>query len=165
MSFKPLFDSTQTKLRDGTATNPIHVKVRSENQGGFRSCVKIRDFTLTIDQPKGFGGTNTGPKPSEVLLAALAACQEITWRLYADALGVPLVSVAVELDGLQDLRGFLGLSTEVKPGYDELRYTVHIKGNGSPEQFEKIHRAVMATSPNYFNLRNAIPLKSRLMVS
>ena len=58
------------------------------------------DFTLTIDQPKGFGGANSGPKPSEVLLAALAACQEITWRLYADALGIPLSSIRVELDGV-----------------------------------------------------------------
>jgi uncharacterized OsmC-like protein len=37
-----------------------------------------------------------GPKPSEVVLAALAACQEMTWRLYADALGIPLSSIAVE---------------------------------------------------------------------
>ena len=84
MSFKAVFESTRANLRDGRATNPIHVKARSENQGGFRSIVKMRDFTLTVDQPKGFGGTNTGPKPSEVLLAALAACQEVTWRLYAD---------------------------------------------------------------------------------
>jgi uncharacterized OsmC-like protein len=78
----------------------------SRNQGGFRSTVKIRDFELTIDRPKGFGGGNTGPKPTEVLLAALAACQEITWRLYADALGIPLAGIEVELDELQDLRGF-----------------------------------------------------------
>ena len=110
MSFKALFESTQANLREGRASNPIHVKVRSENQGGFRSTVKMRDFTLTIDQPKGFAGTNAGPKPSEVLLAALAACQETTWRLYADALGIPLGCIRVELDGVQDLRGFLAVT-------------------------------------------------------
>ena len=103
MSFKAVFESTRANLREGRSTNPIHVKARSESQGGFRSIVKMRDFTLTLDQPKGFGGTNTGPKPSEVVLAALAACQEVTWRLYADALRIPLGSIAVELDGLQDI--------------------------------------------------------------
>jgi hypothetical protein len=52
----------------------------------------------------------------------------------------------------------------VKPGYDEIRYTVYVKGNATPEQFDKIHSTVMATSPNYFNLGNAVPLKARLVV-
>ena len=60
MSFKALFDATQVKLREGTVANPIHVRVHSRNQGGFRSTVKIRDFELTIDQPRGFGGGNAG---------------------------------------------------------------------------------------------------------
>jgi hypothetical protein len=78
--------------------------------------------------------------------------------------GIELTSLRIETEGDIDLRGFLGLSTDVKPGYDELRYTVHLKGTGTPEQFEKIHRAVMATSPNYFNVRNSVALKSRLVV-
>ena len=49
MSFKALFDVTQEKLREGTVANPIHVRVHSRNQGGFRSTVKIRDFELTIE--------------------------------------------------------------------------------------------------------------------
>ena len=38
------------------------------------------------------GGTNQGPRPSEYVLAALAACQEVTYRLYADALDIPLMN-------------------------------------------------------------------------
>jgi hypothetical protein len=45
-----------------------------------------------------------------------------------------------------------------------LRYTVHIKGDASPEQFEKVHEIVKATSPNRFNVANAIALKSQLVV-
>ena len=159
MSFKPLFDSTQTKLRDGTATNPIHVRVRSENQGGFRSCVKIRDFTLTIDQPKGFGGTNTGPKPSEVLLAALAACQEITWRLYADALGVPLDSVAVELDGLQDLRGFLGVDEGTRAGFQHIAGTVIVESPAADTDIERLKQMVDLHCPVLDDLRAPVPVK------
>ncbi|HRI12109.1 MAG TPA: OsmC family protein [Verrucomicrobiota bacterium] len=79
--------------------------------------------------------------------------------------GIALEDLRIETEGDIDLRGFLGISADVKPGYDQLRYTVYIKGDGTPEQFEKIHRTVMATSPNYFNVRNPVPLQSRLVVA
>ncbi|MFB9124240.1 hypothetical protein ACFFYR_13990 [Paraburkholderia dipogonis] len=49
-------------------------------------------------------------------------------------------------------------------GYESLRYTVRIKGSGTREQFAEIHSAVMATSPNFYNLAKAVPLKSTLLV-
>ena len=52
----------------------------------------------------------------------------------------------------------------MKPGYDHLRYTVFISGDATPEQFEKVHRTVMATSPNFFNLANAVQMKPRLVI-
>src|ERR1700736_2910072 len=157
MSFKALFDVTQEKLREGTVANPIHVRVHSRNQGGFRSTVKMRDFTLIIDQPKGFGGTNTGPKPSEVLLAALAACQEITWRLYADALGIPLDSIAVELDGLQDLRGFLGVDGATRAGFQHIAGTVIVNSPAADTDIERLKQTVDLRCPVLDDLRAPIP--------
>jgi putative redox protein len=159
MSFKALFESTQANLRDGRAVNPIHVKVRSENQGGFRSSVKIRDFTLTIDQPKGFGGTNSGPKPSEVLLAALAACQEITWRLYADALGIPLNSIQIELDGQQDLRGFLGVDGATRAGFQRIVGTVVVGSPAMDADIERLKRTVDLRCPVLDDLRAPIAVE------
>ena len=63
-----------------------------------------------------------------------------------------------------DLRGFLGIDPAVNPGYDSLTYTVNIKGDGTPEQFQKIHRMVMATSPNFANLSRAVALNPTLVV-
>src|SRR3984893_9776099 len=159
MSFKAVFDSTQANLREGRATTPIHVKVRSENQGGFRSIVKIRDFTLIIDQPKGFGGSNTGPKPSEVLLAALAACQEIPWRLYADALGIPLDSIQDELDGLQDLRGFLGVDGVTRPGFQHIAGTVIVNSPAADTDIERLKQTVDLRCPVLDDLRAPIPVE------
>jgi putative redox protein len=158
MSFKALFDVTQVKLREGTVANPIHVRVRSRNQGGFRSTVKIRDFELTIDQPKGFGGANTGPKPSEVLLAALAACQEITWRLYADALGIPLAGIEVELDGLQDLRGFLDVDPKTRAGFQQIVGTVLVDSPAADADIERLKRAVDLHCPVLDDLRAPTPV-------
>lgn len=78
--------------------------------------------------------------------------------------GVELESLEIESEGELDLRGFLGIDPSVKPGYDELRYTIRVKGSGTPEQFEKVHQAVVATSPNYFNMASPIRLNSRLEI-
>ena len=65
-----------------------------------------------------------------------------------------LTDCRIETEGELDLRGFLGLDEEVSPGYRRISYTVHLEGDGTREQFEEIHQAVMATSPNYFTWRS-----------
>lgn len=123
-----------------------------------------RKFKLRIDEPFELGGTNTSANPQEYLLSAMNACMMVGYVALASLHGIELESLEIETFGDIDLRGFLGLSTEVKPGYDELHYRVRIKGNGTPEQFRQIHDAVMATSPNRFNLASAIPLSSELIL-
>ena len=59
-------------------------------------------------------------------------------------------------------RGFLGLSDQVAPGYESVDYDVFIKGSGTPEDFNDIHRTVMATSPNYFNMSRPIRMNGSL---
>ena len=60
-------------------------------QAGFHSEVKLRAHTLTVDEPKGIGGSDRGPTPVELVLAALGTCQEITYRAFATAMGIALV--------------------------------------------------------------------------
>jgi uncharacterized OsmC-like protein len=123
-----------------------------------------KNFRIYVDEPLELCGTNRHPNPQETLFAALNACMMMGYVACCALEGIELEELRIETEGDIDLRGFLGIDATVKPGYDQLRYTVHVKGNATPEQFEKIHRTVMATSPNYFNLRNPIPLHSRLVV-
>ena len=78
--------------------------------------------------------------------------------------GIELESVEIETRGELDLRGFLGLDKDVKPGYDKIDFTVRIKGDGTREQFATLHEWVRKTSPNYFNMANAIRLNGELVV-
>jgi hypothetical protein len=98
-----------------------------------------------------------------MLMAAFNACMLVGYVAGATVNGIDLDSVVIETSGELDLRGFLGLA-KVKPGYDSLHYTVRIKGDGTPEQFQKIHETVIATSPNRWNLANPIKLSSDLIV-
>jgi hypothetical protein len=77
---------------------------------------------------------------------------------------VSLESVEIETHGELNLRGFLGLDENVKPGYDSIEYTVRIKGDGTPEQFKAIHENVLKTSPNYFNISRPVTDHANLVV-
>ena len=76
--------------------------------------------------------------------------------------GITLSKLEIETTGRLDLRGFLGLDPNIKPGYESLQYVVRIAGNGRPEQFNEIHENVMKTSPNYFNLSQPVKLEGKL---
>jgi len=58
----------------------------------------------------------------------------------------------------------VGIDSAVPAGYENLNYTVRIKGNGTKAQFAEIHQAVMATSPNFYNMSKAVRLKPELVV-
>jgi hypothetical protein len=79
-------------------------------------------------------------------------------------MGVTLEKVEIETDGQLDLRGFLGLDANVKPGYDSIHYVVRLKGNGSPEQYAAMHENVRKTSPNYFNIAKPVRIDSEMVV-
>jgi uncharacterized OsmC-like protein len=158
-----------------TANAVTRWHVTSFWKGGTRSDTKVsgygfgkehikKDFTIQIDEPTELGGTNQFANPQEYLLAAMNACMLVGYVVGCSMEGVELEELRIETEGDIDLRGFLGLDPSVKPGYDEISYTVHIKGNGTPEQFRKVHETVCATSPNRFNIANAIKLNSKLVV-
>ena len=65
---------------------------------------------------------------------------------------------------VQSPRGFLGVDPAVPQGYESLNYVVRIKGSGTNEEFAQIHEAVMATSPNFYNVSRPVALKPTLIV-
>ena len=123
-----------------------------------------RRFTIDIDEPHELGGSNRFANPQEHLIAALNACIMVGYVAQCAVRGITLENLAIETEGEIDLRGFLGIDPAVTRGYDNLRYKVRIKGNGTKEQFAEIHEAVMATSPNFYNLSRPVALKPTLVV-
>jgi uncharacterized OsmC-like protein len=138
---------------------------RAEVTGfGIGGEVVPRRFTFDIDEPRELGGSNQFANPQEHLIAALNACITVGHVAQCAVRGITLESLEIETEGEIDLRGFLGIDPKVANGYETLRYTVRIKGNGTERQFAEIHEAVMATSPNFYNLANAIALKPTLVI-
>jgi uncharacterized OsmC-like protein len=123
-----------------------------------------RTHRIVVDEPCQLLGQDSAPNPQEMLMAAFNACIMVGYVAGASLKAIKLESVEIKTRGELDLRGFLGLSDEVPPGYEEISYEVRIKGDGSPEQFEEIHQTVMKTSPNYFNINRPIRVSATLRV-
>jgi uncharacterized OsmC-like protein len=123
-----------------------------------------RRFTVKADEPFELLGENTAPNPQELLMAALNACITVGYVAGAAVNGITLSKLEIETTGQLDLRGFLGIDPNVKPGYESIQYVVHIAGNGTAEQFQEIHENVIKTSPNYFNVSRPVRLDAELQI-
>ena len=157
--FKKLFDDSQAVFRDDPAEAAAAFAVESRLVGGFQSTVQTRQFRFHSDEPEALGGEDTAPTPVEYLLASLATCQEITYRLYADALEIPVDSISVKLDGALDLRGFLDVDDSVRPGYLAINGTVTIDSPASDEDLARLKQAVDRHCPVLDSLRNPTPVE------
>ncbi len=142
MSFKEIYKARQQLFADEPQRANATVYARSELVEAFRSAVQVRDFEVVVDQPRGMGSTNLGPRPSEYVLAALAACHEVTYRLYADALDIPLESVSVSVAGHSDARGFFGPDDSIRAGFSSITGDIQIESSASDEQLEQLRLAV-----------------------
>ena len=123
-----------------------------------------REFSIDIDEPYELGGSNRFANPQEHLLAALNACMTVGYAAQCAVRGITLEKLEIETRGAIDLRGFLGIDAAVPPGYENLSYVVRIKGNGTMEQFAEVHKGVMATSPNFYNVSRPVALNPTFVV-
>ena len=123
-----------------------------------------RTHTIVADEPCELLGSDCAPNPQELLMAAVNACMMVGYVAGASLKGITLESVEIRTRGQLDLRGFLGLSEDVPPGYEAIDYDVIMKGSGTAADFEEIHRTVMKTSPNYFNISRPIRMNGTLRV-
>ncbi|RLM91018.1 OsmC family peroxiredoxin [Halobellus sp. Atlit-38R] len=145
-------------------------RAETEWTGGFASETHISDFeqdgttvespefTITGDEPEALLGERAGPNAVEHLLAAIGSCLAVTYAGHAAAHGIQIEDLSFEFEGDVDLRGFLGLSDEVRPGYDEIRATTHIDADASEAELQELHDEVTATSPLYDNVTNEVAL-------
>ena len=166
-----LIDNVDTEPAKGMT----HWRVASAWQGGTHSRAQVdgfaiggvdvpRRFSIDIDEPFELGGGNAFANPQEYLLAALNACMIVGYTALCALQGITLQKLEITTEGVIDLRGFFGLDPTVAAGYRQLRSRVVIKGDGTEEQFRKIHELVLATSPNFYNVTRAVPVMPALVI-
>jgi uncharacterized OsmC-like protein len=117
-----------------------------------------KELVYDADPPAVFPGRDQGPTPVEFLLHALASCLTAGIGNIAAARGVTLYEVESTLEGDMDMRGILGLSDEVRNGYERIRVNFRIKGDASADVLEKIVEQSRNRSAVYDVLTNGVPI-------
>jgi hypothetical protein len=67
------------------------------------------------------------------------------------------------LEGDVDLRGFLGISDDVRPGYDGLTCRTYVDADASEEELAELRARVEATSPLVDTITNEVPVHTELV--
>src|SRR5688572_18826081 len=107
--------------------------IRGFYGAGQEDSTRTDDFVYDADHPAVLVGTGHGPTPVEFLLHAIAACLTAGIANVAAARGVALRSVSSTVEGDIDLLGILGLSDEVRNGYQGIRVDFEISGDAPDE--------------------------------
>jgi uncharacterized OsmC-like protein len=109
------------------------------------------------DHPAVLVGADNGPTPVEFVLHALAACLTAGLANIAAARGVNLESVESTVEGDIDLLGILGLSDEVRNGYQGIKVSFKVRGD-DPEKLRRVVEQSRKRSAVYDVVTNGVPV-------
>jgi uncharacterized OsmC-like protein len=115
-------------------------------------------FTYSADHPSVLVGGDRGPTPIEFLLHGLAGCITAGIGNIAAARGITLRSVTSRVEGDIDLRGILGLSNEVRNGYERIRMHFDIEGDAPADKLKEIVAQSTARSAVFDVLTHGTPI-------
>jgi putative redox protein len=88
--------------------------VVSVSVAGYQARVTVRSHELTVDEPAEDGGKDTGPTPTELLLASLASCYTLSLRWAGQHRNVPLGDIQVTANGSYQGLKFSCIRLEVR---------------------------------------------------
>lgn len=131
------------------------------SDGFLKQRITAGNHTLIADEPRGAGGTDAGPDPYSLLLAALGTCTSMTLQMYARRKEWPLEKVEVSLrhyrihaDDCEDCRTKEGL-------IDRIERHITLTGQLSEEQRARLLE-IAARCPVHKTLTSEISIKDSL---
>jgi uncharacterized OsmC-like protein len=139
-------------------SDPLHCSVRPDS---------ARDIVWQSGTHPAAGGDGDVPCSADLLLGSLVACQEVTLRMVAAAMGIELEAVEITATGTMDFRGTLGMSREVPVGLSGIECAVHVtvKDDGRPDRTQRL----LENSERYCvvldTLRRGVPVHSNFRVT
>lgn len=120
---------------------------------------RAKPLSLEGDEPSALLGTDLAPNAAEAALHALSSCMSVTYAYTAAAMGIDISSLSFELEADTDLRGFMALDEDIRPGLSQIRVKVNLTCNGTPAQIKDLHAQVTRTSPLYDTYRNPVDIQ------
>lgn len=115
---------------------------------------RTEPFILDADEPPVLLSNDAGANPVEYVLHSLVACMTTSMVYHAAARGIEITGARSQLEGDLDLRGFLGLGSEVKKGYSAIRVDMYVNTNASPDDLKEC----ISFSPVFEMISTALPV-------
>jgi uncharacterized OsmC-like protein len=95
-------------------------------------------FSFETDHPEVFASEDHGATPVELVLVGLASCLTAGVATVAQNRGIQLRSVEAKLEGKMNLYGILGIDSDVRNGYDDIKVTFRIDADASKKDIEAL---------------------------
>jgi uncharacterized OsmC-like protein len=96
------------------------------------------EFSFEADHPEIFASEDLGATPVEYVLVGLASCLTAGVAAVAQNRGIQLRSVEAKLEGSMDIQGILGIDSDVRNGYDDIKVTFNIDADASKKDIEAL---------------------------
>ena len=149
-----------SEAEKGTASHGVHGVVVQGSAAGFAQEIVAGSHHLKSDEPLAEGGTDTGPSPYDLLLAALGSCTSMTVAMYARRKGWPLERVTVQLRH-RKIHAEDCADCETRVGMlDEIEGDIQFSGSLTAEQRAKLLE-IADKCPVHRTLTSEIKIKTR----
>jgi uncharacterized OsmC-like protein len=114
------------------------------------------ESSFEADHPEIFASEDRGITPIEYVLVGLASCLTAGVAAVAQNRGIQLRSVESKLEGQMDIRGILGVDSDVRNGYDDIKVTFKIDADGSKKDIEALVAQSQKRSAVYDVITNPV---------
>jgi uncharacterized OsmC-like protein len=95
-------------------------------------------YSFDIDHPEIFASEDNGATPVEYVLVALAGCLTAGVAAVAQNRDIQLRKVSATVEGAMDVRGILGMDTDIRNGFSDITVTYDIDADASRADIEAL---------------------------
>ncbi len=117
-------------------------------------------FTFDADHPETFASEDNGAAPVEYILVGLASCLTAGIAAVAQHREIQLRSVKATLEGSMDIQGILGIDSDVRNGFGDIKVTFDIDADATPDE----KKALVAQSQKRSAVYDAITNPTNITV-
>ena len=95
-------------------------------------------YTFAADHPELFASEDNGATPVEYILVGLAGCLTAGVAAVAQHRQIQLRSVSATVEGAMDVRGILGMDTDVRNGFSNIKVSYKIDADATPAEIKAL---------------------------